>query len=69
MNIYKIANIYWTESTSDLEEKFEALQELEGIWTTFYTDANSSQSFLRCFWVRQYQKETNVKHPFKHIYD
>ena len=49
MNIYKIANIYWTESTSDLEEKFEALQELEGIWTTFYIDANSSQSFLEVF--------------------
>ena len=49
MNIYKIANIYWTESTSDLEEKFEALQELEDIWTTFYTDANSSQSFLEVF--------------------
>ena len=49
MNIYKIANIHWTESTSDLEQKFEALQELEDIWTTFYTDANSSQSFLEVF--------------------
>lgn len=49
MNIYQIANIPWTGSISDLEEKFEALQEIEDIWTTFYTDVNSSQSFLEVF--------------------